>query len=501
MTQQTLIPRMVIAALRGGAGKTFLSIGIIAALRQRGFSVRAFKKGPDYIDAGWLGLASGKDCYNLDPYLCNETVVRASFVKRSLDAHIAIIEGNRGLFDGVDSAGSYSTAELAKSLSTPVIVIVDCTKVTRTAAALVKGCQALDPDLHIKGVILNRVGGARHERVLRESIQSATGIPVVGAVKKLSLRSFPQRHLGLLPLHEHPQSVAFVEQAARIAADSIDLDALVQTARSGGHMSIQPEPGHPGMVVTGPELSDGVSLRIGVLKDSAFNFYYPENLEALQASGSSVVEISALQPRELPDVDALYIGGGFPETHAEELAENSRFKESLLRAIEHGLPVYAECGGLMYLTRQISVDDKHYPMIGCLPVDTVLQRRPQGHGYIRAEVTGNNPFFPAGALISGHEFHYSRVSGLEESDVTCAFRIIKGHGLDGKRDGICVGNVLATYMHVHALGQPQWAAGLLRKAAEYRLKRLGIDQPLDPGTVPRETAGSDNIGEPLAVRW
>jgi cobyrinic acid a,c-diamide synthase len=463
MTETTEIPRVVIAAHRGGAGKTLIAVGIVAALRQRGLSIAAFKKGPDYIDAGWLGLAAGTDCHNLDSYLFDTDIVRASFLKRSSGKQAAIIEGNRGVFDGVDADGSYSTAELAKALRAPVVLVIDATKMTRTAAALVLGCKALDPQLDLQGVILNRVGGARHEKVLTESIENATGVPVIGSVQKLALENLPQRHLGLLPWHEHPQASEFVQSAARVTEECIDLDRLLEIARAAPALRLPPAI-HP---FFGPRETSQTGLLIGVLRDSAFQFYYPENLEALGKTGARIVEVSALEARELPNVDALYIGGGFPETHASRLAQNNTFRESLRKEIQRGLPVYAECGGLMYLSRNLVIDSDSYPMVGALPVETVLKRQPQGHGYIKVEVCAPNPFYPIGTVLTGHEFHYSCVTGIDRADIQCAFRIMRGHGFDGERDGICTENVLATYVHVHALGTPQWAEGILRKAQEF----------------------------------
>jgi cobyrinic acid a,c-diamide synthase len=205
-----------------------------------------------------------------------------------------------------------------------------------------------------------------------------------------------------------------------------------------------------------------------VLRDSAFQFYYPENLEAFSRNGAQLVELSALAQQTLPELDGLYIGGGFPETHAERLAENNIFKESLQSAVQKGLPVYAECGGLMYLSRSLRIDQKIYPMVGVFPVDTVLERKPQGHGYIRVEVSGPNPFYPVGSMLTGHEFHYSYVTGVDDPAATYAFRILRGHGMDGSHDGICIYNALGTYVHVHALGEPLWIEGILKRAREYR---------------------------------
>ncbi len=290
MSEKLIIPRIVLAALKGGAGKTFLTAGIVAALRQRGLSVAVFKKGPDYIDAGWLGLAAGRESRNLDAYLFDTAIVAASFAREAAGKDFAIVEGNRGLFDGVDAAGSYSTAELAKILHTPVILIVDATKVTRTAAAMVLGCRCLDPTLDIKGVILNRVAGARHESVLRESIEQASSVPVIGSVKKLSSDIFPQRHLGLVPSQEHPRSLEFIDEAAETVRQSIDLDRLVEIATHAGPFDVGPL---PEILVPRPKPSVS-GVRVGIMKDSAFQFYYPENLEALARGGAHLVEISGL---------------------------------------------------------------------------------------------------------------------------------------------------------------------------------------------------------------
>jgi len=479
MLERSDLPRIAVAALKGGAGKTFLTLGLVGAMRKRGLSVAVFKKGPDYIDAGWLGLAAGGECCNLDAYLFDRETVRASFFERSVGADVAVVEGNRGLFDGVDAEGSYSTAELAKMLKLPVILIVDATKVTRTVAAMVLGCRVLDPDLDLRAVILNRVGGARHESVLRDSIEECCSIPVIGAVKKLSPESFPQRHLGLLPLYEHPRALEFVADATQVVEQSVDMDRLMDLATSAGPLDA---PASAEVPTIRSEAQTG--LRIGVLRDSAFQFYYPENLEALRRGGAQLVEVTALLPAELPDLDALYIGGGFPETHAERLAENEIFKESLRTQVEAGLPVYAECGGLMYLSRDLRIDSKVFPMVGIFPVHTVLERKPQGHGYIEVEVTGPNPFYPTGTRITGHEFHYSYVTGLEGNEAAYAFRVLRGHGMDRERDGISTANVLGTYVHVHALGTPLWAEGILRKAREFRAERR-MQGEKHPGTGDR----------------
>lgn len=456
------IPRLMVAALKGGAGKTLLTIGITAALTNRGLSIVTFKKGPDYIDAGWLGKAAGCHCHNLDSYLFDADTLKTSFCAGANRCDIAVIEGNRGLFDGVSASGEYSSAELAKLLNCPVALVVDASKMTRTAAALVLGCKLLDPSVSIKAVILNRVAGSRHEKTLRESIEDHCSIPVIGCVNKLSLENFPQRHLGLLPLFEHAGANELIVQAAQVVERSIDLDRLVRIANTADpfncdysvNLALKRDPSH-------------VDLKIGVLRDSAFQFYYPENLSALSATGAKLVEISALESKPIPELDALYIGGGFPETHAECLAKNTVFKNSLFEAVESGLPVYAECGGLMYLARELTIDNTTYPMVGVFDVGTVLERVPQGHGYMTVEVVVHNPFFPVGSVFKGHEFHYSYIKSENVRRSSYAFKVIRGHGINGAYDGIFRNNALGTYLHLHALGAQEWAQHILNRAVQY----------------------------------
>jgi cobyrinic acid a,c-diamide synthase len=459
---ETRLPRVVIAALRGGSGKTTLAVGLIAAWRERAGRVVPFKKGPDYIDAGWLALAAGQSCYNLDPFMMNEKQILQSFCERTRLADGAVIEGNRGLYDGMDAAGTCSTAALAKVLQAPVLLVVDATKITRTAAAAVLGCQHFDPEVQIRGVILNRVAGARHEKMLRISIEQYCGIPVVGTVPRVKEDTFPERHMGLVTALEHPEARDAVLSRIRVVEKYIDLDRVVAVARQA-----------PPLIWEGglrPRRMTKAYRQpvIGVIRDSAFQFYYPENLEALEARGARVLEVNSLCDEALPGLDALYIGGGFPETHAEQLAANVRFRESLRSAIEGDLPVYAECGGLMYLGRNLHVGDRTYPMVGVLPMDFRLMGRPQGHGYTMVEVVEANPFYAVGLALRGHEFHYSRVDDADPTGLAMAFAVRRGIGiLDGK-DGVCYKNVLGSYTHIHAIGSPEWAEGLVQRALAHR---------------------------------
>jgi cobyrinic acid a,c-diamide synthase len=454
-------PRVLVAGLHGGGGKTLVALGLVAGWRGRGLRLAPFKKGPDYIDAAWLSLAAGEPCRNLDLFLMSPRAIGRSFVSASTGADLAVIEGNRGLFDGLDAEGSCSTAELAKLLRAPVLLVVDCTKSTRTVAALVLGCQRLDPDVDIRGVVLNRVAGARHEAVAREAIEQICGLPVLGAIPRLSEQSFPERHLGLVPPQEHDQGTDAIAQAARAAEEHLDLDAIQDLARTAPPLEVD-EPASAAGSSPGQEV-----VRIGVFRDAAFQFYYPENLEALAAAGARLIEISPLSETRLPEVDGLYIGGGFPETLAAALSENTPFRQALRRQIEAGLPVYAECGGLVYLGEKLLVGTEQYEMAGVLPLDFVFHARPRGHGYVELETTTDNPFFAVGDRLRGHEFHYTGPRSAAPADLRYAFRVRRGHGFDGERDGLCRYNVLASYTHIHALGVESWAPSVVRAAQRY----------------------------------
>ena len=459
-------PRILISALRGGSGKTILSIGITAAWKAIGKRILPFKKGPDYIDAGWLALAAGRPCYNLDTYLVNEENILRSFFLHSTTAGISVIEGNRGLYDGIDIKGSTSTAELAKLLKTPVILCIDCTKSTRTMAAAVLGCKQFDPDVDIKGVILNRVAGPRHENVLRKNIEQYCNIPVLGAIPKLDWKNFPERHLGLVPTPEHDCAKDAIDAASRIAHRYLDLEALAAVADNAAGLPVSTELRenihHPASGIPHPR------PRIGVIRDSAFQFYYPENIEALETEGAETVFFSPLVSDKIPPVDALYIGGGFPETHARQLAENISFRQQLKTLAENGLPIYAECGGLMYLGEELVLDEGTFPMAGVLPVVFGFSKKPQGHGYTVVTVEQENPYFKVGSEIKGHEFHYSKVLKWRGTDKDLAFGMKRGAGFIHKRDGVCNKNVLATYTHIHSLGTPSWAGAMVRNATAYK---------------------------------
>lgn len=474
--------RLIIAALRGGSGKTVVSLGLAAAWKRHlGLRIIPFKKGPDYIDAGWLSAAAGHPCYNLDPFLMEPEQILRSFVRHSGKGDGSLIEGNRGLYDGVDANGSFSTAELAKLLRCPVVIVVDATKVTRTAAALILGCLHLDPEVNIAGVILNLVAGKRHEMVLRDSIEQYCGVPVLGVIPKESRNLFPERHLGLVPPQEAEDISGAVAFSASRMREYLDLEALWKIAGSAGPLA-WPLSG------VEPEKHQAQPVEIGVVRDAAFQFYYPENLESLVDKGAVIREISSFEAARLPAVDALYIGGGFPETHLDRLSANRDFRESVRSAVEAGLPVYAECGGLMFLSRGIHSHNCFYPMAGIFPFEIVLGPKPQGHGYTIMECVSPNPFFRKGTIIRGHEFHYSRiVEKIDPESHPFAFKLKKGHGIVAGWDGACYKNVLASYSHIHAVGNESWVNAMIAAAGSYRRNRnvMSADSRMDPDGVLR----------------
>lgn len=456
------MPRLVVAGLSGESGKTLVSLALLLEAGRRNLAARAFKKGPDYIDAAWLEWASGQPARNLDTHLMGFAQVVRSFARNGVSSGLNVVEGNRGLYDGLDARGTHSTAELAKALHAPVLLVIDATKVTRTAAALVLGCQKLDPGVWIAGVIVNRVAGSRHAGLIREAVESDCGIPVLGIIPRaLPGELLSTRHLGLVTPRDHAEHQALSRNLLDLVARHVEFDRVLEIARRAAPVVVPAMPEAPALTAQG--------LTIGYLNDSAFSFYYPENLEALRAAGAGLTPISALTAASLPDeLDALYIGGGFPEVHAHTLSGNSGFLASIRRAALAGLPVYAECGGLMLLSRALTWRGAKYPMAGVLPFEVEVCDTPQGHGYTELLVDTANPFFAVGTRLKGHEFHYSRiVPHGEPLPTACA--VLRGTGSYAGRDGVLAANVYAAYTHLHASATPEWARAMVSAARAARV--------------------------------
>ena len=412
--------RLFISAAHKSSGKTSVSIGLCAALTASGKTVQAFKKGPDYIDPQWLGRASKRDCINLDFYTMEQDEILAAMANYSHDADLSIIEGNKGLYDGLDLDGSNSNAALAKLTKTPVVLVLDARGMTRGIAPLILGYQAFDEDISIKGVILNQLGGSRHEEKLRKVIEHYTDVEVVGAIHKDNRFDIDERHLGLIPSQEDPYSNKKIELLKLAITEQVNLENLLNIADTA------PELNMPAIPPTPITAHADHHVTIGIVRNQAFCFYYPDDLAALEQAGAQLVDIDTLTDSKLPDIDGLFIGGGFPETHMEQLEANSSIRDDIRQAIENNLPVYAECGGLMYLSRSIQWDGTKHVMVGTIPADIIMEKTPQGRGYVQLHETSRG-LWPARTEhnIAAHEFHYSRFENLDKN-ARFAFEVLRG---------------------------------------------------------------------------
>jgi cobyrinic acid a,c-diamide synthase len=441
--------RFLISAAHKSSGKTMVSIGLCAALAARGHVVQPFKKGPDYIDPMWLGQAAGHACFNLDLYLMENDDIVSTFARHSKEVNL--VEGNKGLYDGLALDGSNSNAALAKLLDLPVILVIDARGMTRGIAPLILGYQAFDRDINIAGVILNNLGGRRHESKLREVIEHYTDVPVIGAIQHDERLSIVERHLGLMPSNESHVAAAKIKQIGEAIAEQVDLDKLLT-------LSTKEPLAVPHKAEISP-LPCGDKVKVGIARDRSFGFYYADDLEALEAAGAELVPFDALRDAQLPEVDALYIGGGFPETCATELEANVSLRGEIRQAIESGMPAYAECGGLMYLSRGIEYEGRTYQMVGAIPGDVKMHAKPIGRGYVHLKEDEAHPWprpdTPA-KQIKAHEFHYSSLENLPP-DSRFAYHVERGYGIDGKRDGLILHNLLASYTHLRTIGSCYWA--------------------------------------------
>ncbi len=445
------VPRVMVAGLGGDSGKTLVALGLAAELRRRGIDVAGAKKGPDFIDAAWLSAACGRPARTLDTWMMGPSALGNALLPVR-DAGLLLVEGNRGIFDGMDAAGSHSSAELARRIGAPVLLVVRAAKVTRTVAALVAGCTGFEDGVHVAGVILNDVATARQEAVIREALVRSGAPPVVGCVRRQRGLPLPGRHLGLVPVAEHGSAGEAIEAARRAVAEGVDIEAVLRIAREAPAVDLP----------TAANTARFRRVRIGVARDEAFSFVYPENVEALEARNAEVAFFSPLRDRALPEVDALWFPGGFPEEHAERLAANASLREEIAAALRGGTPAWAECGGLIYLARELRAGGRTHRMCGFLDLVVETTPRPVGHGYVEAVVAADNPFLPAGRTLRGHEFHYSRIVGGGDAART-VLRLRRGRGIEG-RDGIIRRNTWASWAHLHAVGCPAWADGLVAVA-------------------------------------
>jgi cobyrinic acid a,c-diamide synthase len=474
-------PRLLVSAAHKSSGKTTVALGLCAALRARGLAVQPFKKGPDYIDPLWLGAASGLPCRTLDLHLCPAGEVRDTFLRHAAGADVCVVEGNKGLHDGMALDGRDSSAAVAVLLGLPVILAIDARGMTRGIAPLLLGLAAFDRSVRIAGTILNRVGGARHESKLRAAIERYTDVPVLGALHADAALAIDEAHLGLVPGNEAADAQGTIARIAAAVADAVDLDTLLCIARSAPRFdaAVRSRPDAPAR-----RLPSGPALRIGIARDRAFGFYYPDDLDALERAGAVLVPFDALRDRSLPAVDALFIGGGFPERWARELAANAPLRGDIRAALDAGLPAYAECGGLMYLARSLTWRGERFPMVGAIPADAVMHERPVGRGYVELGETSAMPW-PARAAgappLRAHEFHHSSLENVAP-ELVYAYDVTRGHGVDGRRDGLVVGNLVASYAHLRGTAGSDWPERFVAFARTC--------QEAARGTAPRRVAGA-----------
>ncbi len=439
--------RFLIAAAHKSSGKTVVSTGLARALALRGSQVQAFKKGPDYIDPMWLSAASGRPCYNLDFNTMTPDQLVTLHVSRSRGADISLIEANKGLYDGVDLHGTDSNAALARLLSAPVVLVVDTGGMTRGIAPLLQGYVGFDDSVRVAGVILNKVGGPRHEGKLRAAVEAYTDLPVLGAVWRNRELEIGERHLGLTTPAEEGHVDRMIATFAAVMEDSVDLDALSDLAGTAPPLRAGTRPT--------PPQARGARLRIGIARDTAFGFYYPDDIEAFAEAGADLVSFDTLNDAALPDVDGLFIGGGFPEMMMEELSRNEALRAAIRKAVARGMPVYAECGGLMYLSQAISWKGRKWPMVGAVPGVAEMHDRPQGRGYAVFSNTSAHPWEPETRRIKAHEFHYATLAGLS-GDLRYCRTIQRGAGIDGVHDGIVINNLVAGFCHLRNTPSHPW---------------------------------------------
>ena len=448
--------RIFIAAAHKSSGKTTLTIGLCAALNARGLSVAPYKKGPDYIDPMWLSRASEHDCHNLDFQTMSNDEMLATISLYSKDSDISIIEGNKGLFDGVALDGSNSNAAVAELTKTPVVLVIDTQGMTRGIAPLLLGYQAFNKNINIAGVILNKVGGPRHEKKLRDVIKEYTDITVVGAVPRVAELNITERHLGLIPSNEATDTKNIIAEITSVIEQHVDLDLFINIASTAEAL-----PNTDYRITTEPK---PLTLKVGIARDAAFGFYYPGDLNAFKVEGVELVPFDTLKDKNLPDVDALFIGGGFPESWMKELEANTSLRQQIKKAIESGLPAYAECGGLMYLSQSVNWKGKESQMVGAIPAEIIMNEKPQGRGYISLEQTEDVLWKKneANTHIYAHEFHYSGfkdISKLESnSEIKYAYEMKRGSGITGVHDGLIYKNLLANYAHLRDTSKYHWVS-------------------------------------------
>ncbi|MCC7552997.1 MAG: Ni-sirohydrochlorin a,c-diamide synthase [Methanobacteriaceae archaeon] len=448
--------RIVLSGTGSAVGKTTISTGIMKALSKE-FKVQSFKVGPDYIDPSYHTLATDNFSRNLDSFFMNPAQIRDSFLKSMNNKDLAIIEGVRGLYEGIDSINDVgSTASVAKALNAPVILIVNSRSLVKSAAAIVLGFKQLDPTINIAGVILNKVKNKDHYLKTKKSIEKLVNVEVIGGINRDDSIAIEERHLGLVPAIEKENSLKLIDLWANIIEESIDLDRLIEIMKDAPKISNEREDIW--------NVKNRSKVKIAVAYDEAFNFYYKENLEGLEANNAKLEYFSPLHDENLPDADGIYIGGGYPELFSREISNNQSLINEIKKFHLEEKPIYAECGGLMYLMNSIS-DNK---MIDIFPYKSILTDKVQALKYTIAEVKEDNIISKKGESFNGHEFHYSKVFVSRENlKNKMAFNILRGKGSYNNQDGFIEKNTLASYVHTHIAALPNFASNLTESSKEF----------------------------------
>ncbi len=461
-----ILPRLLIAGTHSGVGKTTVTLALLAAFRSRKRQVQPFKVGPDFIDPGHHQLASGRASRNLDGWMLGAVLNRMIFQRAAQDADLSIIEGVMGLFDGSSPINEIgSSAEMAKQLNAPVLLVVDGSAMARSAAAMVLGYSSFDSDIHIAGVVFNRVNSDGHYRLLKDAVEKETNVPAMGYFPQESNLTISDRHLGLRTALEGTDSELYA-RLGQAATHTLDLERIETLARSSPEWVESLEPPMVKSVA-----QPGQSVRIGVAYDPAFCFYYHDNFDLLEEAGGELVRFSPMQDHHIPESDVLYFGGGYPEIYANVLAENTSMLASIREFVRQGGIVYAECGGLMYLSRTLrDFDGKVYGMVGGIPGDVVMSRTKMTLGYRELTLTQSGLLGEKDRRIRGHEFHYSHLENVE--DIEYVGRMTNARGNDCGSDGIVVNNVVALYTHLHFASYPHVPVTMLETARDQR--KIGI---------------------------
>ncbi|MDI3478169.1 MAG: cobyrinic acid a,c-diamide synthase [Thermoanaerobacterium sp.] len=446
----------MIAGTHSGVGKTTITIGIIGYLSKK-YNVVPFKVGPDYIDTAYHRFASGNFSYNLDVYMLGEENVKRSFLKHALSGDVAVVEGVMGMYDGTNNTSYGSSAHVAKLLSLPVILVVDASGMAASVSALVKGYIEYDKDVNIAGVIFNRVGSEKHYKLLKECIERDLGIKVFGHLPHDDRVNLPERHLGLTPIYETKENHNF-----SILYDSIgqfiDVDDILDVCKINFK--------NDELISERMTVNERETVRIAIAYDEAFNFYYQDSLDSLIDAGAELVPFSPLRDDAIPkDVSGVYLGGGFPEVFAEKLSKNHSMLSSIKENIEKGMPVYAECGGLMYLAKKIVVlNGVEYDMVGVFELDAIMTKRLINFGYAKVDVVKDNVLFEKGDVIFGHVFHNSKMLGRHDD---FAYDVHKPHSEDKWSCGYMYKNCLGTYVHINLLTYPNAVARFVGHCRNY----------------------------------